>query len=277
MTPATKLAAFEERLADVGGARLRYLLGGEGPPLLLLHGLGGCAENFVELLPELARERRVLVPDLPGHGRSTAAPVESLGDLADAVAELAAAEGMAPADVFGHSLGGVVALRLALRRPEAVRRLVLVAPAGITSSRRLMRSLMLASMRIQPGRAVAPLRHRLAARPWYRSALFRGFFASDPAAMSESAALGFLEGPNRHRDPRSAARALARDDPRSELERVACPVLLLWGARDLQLPLTDAFEYARRLRASLRVVADCGHLVVGERPDACLDAVREFL
>ena len=66
------------------------------------------------------------------------------------------------------------------------------------------------------------------------------------------------------------------DDPRSELERVRCPSLVLWGARDLQLPLDDAFEYARRLRAPLRVVADCGHLVIGERPEACLDALESL-
>jgi pimeloyl-ACP methyl ester carboxylesterase len=53
-------------------------------------------------------------------------------------------------------------------------------------------------------------------------------------------------------------------------------VVILWGARDPQLPLDDAFEYARRLGAKLRVVADCGHLVIVERPTACLDALAEL-
>jgi pimeloyl-ACP methyl ester carboxylesterase len=53
-------------------------------------------------------------------------------------------------------------------------------------------------------------------------------------------------------------------------------VLVLWGARDIQLPLEDAFEYARRLRAKLRLVADCGHLVIVERPHAVLDALEEL-
>ena len=65
-------------------------------------------------------------------------------------------------------------------------------------------------------------------------------------------------------------------DPRPDLDRLACPVLLLWGACDTQLPLDDAFEYARRLRAQLRIVADCGHLVIGERPEAVLDGVRHL-
>jgi len=52
---------------------------------------------------------------------------------------------------------------------------------------------------------------------------------------------------------------------------------VLWGARDNQLPIEDAFDYARRLQAPLRVIADCGHLLIGERPDACADAIETFL
>jgi pimeloyl-ACP methyl ester carboxylesterase len=58
---------------------------------------------------------------------------------------------------------------------------------------------------------------------------------------------------------------------------VRCPVLVLWGAEDVQLPLDDAFEYARRLRAPLRVIPGCGHLLIGERPDACAHAIDDFL
>ena len=53
-------------------------------------------------------------------------------------------------------------------------------------------------------------------------------------------------------------------------------MLVLWGARDRQVPVADAFEYARRLRAPLRLIADCGHLLIGERPDACARAIDEF-
>jgi pimeloyl-ACP methyl ester carboxylesterase len=53
-------------------------------------------------------------------------------------------------------------------------------------------------------------------------------------------------------------------------------VLVLWGARDRQVPLEDGFEYARRLRAPLRVIADCGHLLIGERPEVCARAALEF-
>jgi len=87
----------------------------------------------------------------------------------------------------------------------------------------------------------------------------------------------FLAGPPRHTDTLSAGRALVATDPRLDLERVVCPCLCLWGAEDNWVPLQDGIEYARRLRAPLRSIAGCGHLLIGERPDAVLQAVREFL
>jgi len=74
-----------------------------------------------------------------------------------------------------------------------------------------------------------------------------------------------------------AWRALRDDDPREDLEHVRCPALVLWGSEDVQLPLDDAFEYARRLRAPLRTIAGCGHLLIGERPEPCAHAIDEFL
>jgi pimeloyl-ACP methyl ester carboxylesterase len=95
--------------------------------------------------------------------------------------------------------------------------------------------------------------------------------------VSPVASLGLLEGPSLHTDATSAAAALVEEDPRVQLDRIGCRTLLVWGARDPQVPIDDAFEYARRLRAPLRVVAGAGHLVIAERPGACLDAIRSFL
>src|SRR2546430_13948011 len=117
MTDA-KLAALEERFAEIKGVRMRYFVGGEGPPLILVHGLGGAAANWPEPAPLLVRRHKLLVPDLPGHGGSTALPaVAGLEPYADRVALVAEREGMLPAPVVGHSLGGVVVLRMALRQP----------------------------------------------------------------------------------------------------------------------------------------------------------------
>jgi pimeloyl-ACP methyl ester carboxylesterase len=275
MTTATNL--LEERFLEQGGVRLRYLVGGTGDPVVLVHGLGGAATNWVELIPELVERYRVLVLDLPGHGDSGRLPRGAgVTDFAVAVAAVIEHEHASPALVFGHSFGGHTALRLAHRRPELVRGLLLAAPAGIATKTRVLQAAVRLSAVVRPARLVAPFRHHLAERLWYRRALFRPWFVSDALALSPRATVGFLDGAAANVDIGTAGRAMLADDPRHDLEHVACPVVVLWGARDAQLPLDDAFEYARRLRARLRVVADCGHLVIAERPHACLDALEEL-
>jgi pimeloyl-ACP methyl ester carboxylesterase len=269
---------LEERTATFRGARLRYFVGGAGSPLLLVHGLGGAASNWVELAPALARRHRVLALDLPGHGGSSPLPAApTLSPFADAVAAVVELEGMAPAAVVGHSLGGVVALRLALRRPDTVHALVLAAAAGISSGTRARQAALTALLLARPARAVAPFRGLVARIGWLRYPIFGYFEVSDPLALSPAAVDGFLAGAELHTDVTTAGRALVADDPRTELDRVRCVCLVLAGARDHMVPVDDAIEYARRLRAPLRIVPGCGHLLIGERPDACLEAIETFL
>ena len=184
---------------------------------------------------------------------------------------------MLPAVVVGHSLGGLVALRLAMRRPDAVRGLVLAGAAGIASATRWAEFWLSFFGRLQLGRRIASQRGLYARRPRLRYVPFGYWGASDPQALDAEQVVGFLAGPERHTDTWCAMEVLVRDDPRLDLERVTAPALVLWGARDRQVPIDDAFEYARRLRAPLRTIADCGHLLVGERPDACADAIGAFL
>jgi pimeloyl-ACP methyl ester carboxylesterase len=267
-----ELPGFEERFA--GG--LRYLGAGEGEPLVLVHGLGGAASNWIALAPLLLPGRRVLVPELPGHGGS--ARLSGTPNL-DAYAESLGAllEGEGAAAVVGHSFGGAVALRLAIRRPDLVSALVLAGAAGISSGERRARYALAISGLVQPGRRIAPWRRLVARSALLRTLVFGRWGAADPPAFPPETAEAFLAGPARHTDTLSAGQALVRDDPREELDRVRCPCLGLWGARDTQLPIGDAFEYARRLRAPVRAIADCGHLLIGERPEACADAIESLL
>jgi pimeloyl-ACP methyl ester carboxylesterase len=273
-----RLAGFEERWATVRGARIRYFVGGDGSSLVLVHGLGGAASNWVELAPALVRGYRVLALELPGHGGSSPLPAApSLTPFADVVRTVAEREALVPAAIVGHSLGGLVGLRLALRHPDAIRALVLVAPAGISSSTRAREVAVTTLVLARPARLVAPFRRLVARLEWLRYPVFGYFEVSDPAALSPTAVEGFLAGPALHTDVLSAGRALVADDPRVDLGGVRCPSLVLAGARDRMVPVADAIEYARRLRAPLRIVPDCGHLVIGERPDACVEAIEELL
>jgi pimeloyl-ACP methyl ester carboxylesterase len=272
------LPGLEERFVEARGCRVRYFAGGEGEPLVLLHGLGGAAANWLALAPLLLHGRRLLVPELPGHCGSSPLPAaSSLNAFADRVALVMKREGFAPSPVVGHSLGGAIALRLAIRRPDLVSALVLAGAAGISSGRRSARYALAVTGALKPARKIAPHRRLVARSALLKRLVFGRWGAADPPALPPDVVEAFLAGPARHTDTASAARALVRDDLRPDLDRVRCPALVLWGARDNQLPVEDAFDYARRLRASVRVIADCGHLLIAERPEACADAIGEFL
>jgi len=263
---------------EARGGRIRYLVAGRGEPLVLVHGLGGSATNWCELAPLLAEHRRLLIPDLPGHGGSEPlAAVSGLQPYADRVSAVMEREGVGRAPVVGHSLGGLVVLRLALRRPELVSAIVLAGSAGLSLGGVWLRNLLTAFTIVRPGRLAGRHRSLVARSPLLRRFVFGFVSVADPVGLTDNAVDGFLAGQVLHTDTASAWRALRDDDPREELERVRCPALVLWGADDAQLPLDDAFEYARRLRAPLRTIAGCGHLLIGERPDACADAIESFL
>jgi pimeloyl-ACP methyl ester carboxylesterase len=268
----------EERDVTVDGTRIRYRVGGSGPPLVLVHGLGGWAENWRRVAPELAAERRLIVPDLPGHGRSgrLAGLASTLDPFADAVLAVLEAEDALPAPWVGHSLGGLLGLRAAVRRPDAVTGLVLAAAAGITSATRLSEAVVTVLGIVRPGRIVGRRAQSVARSPRGRTFAF-WWGVADTVGLEPEMAEAFLTGPPQHTDTLTAGRALVASDPRADLDRVGCPCLCLWGAQDTWVPLADGMEYARRLRAPLRVIADCGHLSIGERPDAVVRAIRDFL
>jgi pimeloyl-ACP methyl ester carboxylesterase len=123
------IPAMQERVLDLPGRRLRYLVGGDGPPLVLCHGFLGSAENFETWFDELTARRTLVVPDLPGCGGSS--PLEgrhSSAALAAAVEPLLDHLSLGRFDLGGLCLGSPVACALARRRPGAVGRLLLHTP-----------------------------------------------------------------------------------------------------------------------------------------------------
>lgn len=116
--------------ADVNGVHLYYEVSGSGDPLVVLHGGLGSTDMFAALAPALAQNRQVIAVDLQGHGRT--ADVDrpmTFEAMADDVAALLGELGLPQADIMGYSLGGGVALQVAIRHPEVVRKLVLVSTA----------------------------------------------------------------------------------------------------------------------------------------------------
>src|SRR5215212_4269644 len=128
MPPHPVLQPYARSMA-LEGRRLFYYEAGasDAPPLVLIHGLGDEADTWWRVLPGLARNRRVIAPDLPGFGRSAGPSDGYTGPFfARTIAGLLAALGIARATLAGHSLGAAVAQRLALAQPSLAERLVLI-------------------------------------------------------------------------------------------------------------------------------------------------------
>jgi (E)-2-((N-methylformamido)methylene)succinate hydrolase len=275
MTCATALLGLDPFSVPLGtGSSIRSFDGGAGETVVLLHGLGGSAANWAEVVDRLVPGRRVLAVDLPGHGGSDPLPRGAvLDDYADAVAGAIEGRDGAPALVVGHSFGGQVALRLAVRHPRLVRGLVLVVSSGVASLPRRTAMGGWLTTAVRPGRLLVPLARRYADRTWFRTLAFRPLLVADAAAFPPRAVLGFFAGLREHRDVRGAFRALLADTQGDDVA-LGCPALVLWGADDGIVPAEHGMRLARLLQAPLRVVADCGHLVIGERPGAVVDAIR---
>jgi pyruvate dehydrogenase E2 component (dihydrolipoamide acetyltransferase) len=131
---AAEAAGPQPETVEVGGKNIQYLkLGeGEGPPLLLLHGFGGDINIWVFNQEALSADRTVYALDLPGHGQSSKDVGEGdLDSLVDAVAGFMDSQGIEKAHIFGHSMGGAVAGSFAIKHPERVQSLALIASAGL--------------------------------------------------------------------------------------------------------------------------------------------------
>jgi pimeloyl-ACP methyl ester carboxylesterase len=257
---------------ESGGHRLHYALynagGRAGPPVVLIHGLGSCGDDWPFQLPPLTPRYSVLTLDLPGHGESSLprGPVRAAG-LARAVVDLLDALDMAKANLVGLSLGGVVALQVALDWPTRLRSLVLVNS--------------FARLRQPPGGALRGLVRiaLLAAGPmswggkWVASGLFplpgqrplREVAAQRIASNSRSAYLRMIG-------------ALFRYDARGRLPEVRAPTLVVAGARDETVPLSAKTELARGIPgARLEVIEGSGHATPIDAPEAFNALLLRFL
>lgn len=277
---------------EAGGYRLHHTSAGSGAPLVLIHGLGsGGYMEWRHNLADLGRKWHVLAPDLPGFGRS-AKPDVAYGVplFADALEAYLDALGLSRVDLVGTSLGGRVAIELALRRPGRIRRLVLVNALGVGRAAPKPYYPLVALPRL--GEAVlGAIRlglHRLPPRTLRR-------FTGTHTASSTPAQDGFEEdylahlrelhaAEGYHRaylaTVRSLARPLiyARSDQTEPLARSAVSIGLLWGELDPLFPV----QLARRAHSllpgsSLRVIKGAGHTPQAQWPAEFNQALTELL
>jgi len=253
----------------VQGRRVHYaeLGSGEGAPVLLVHGLGGRWQNWLETIPRLAQQRRVVAIDLPGFGHSQL-PVEpiSISGFASTVERVCDLLELEAPLVVGNSLGGLVAAELGLRFPERVGSLALVSAACLAPA-------VLAGGRVASSLLRGP--GGMIARPRARHLLFGGLLRHPTRIATDT--LHELTGGSRPPGTVAALAALSAHDISLELELIAAPVLVLHGRNDMLIPCADAERVARTVPdAELVVFEDTGHMPMVERPVPFNDALLRF-
>ena len=241
---------------------------GQGPALFLLHSLLSDRASFDAIVPKLSRSFRVIVPELPGFGRSLAAgPV--LAAVADRMAEAVNdAAGGDEVIVLGNGYGGFVALQMAIRRPGIASRFVF-ADCGAAFSedgRQAFRNMAAASN----ARGLTAITDVAMRR------LFAPEFQAEHPDLMRDRREAFLRT-----DPevfRAACGQLAELDLRPELLRVTVPVLVLVGEHDEATPPPMSRELAALLPdARLKIIPGCAHVPQLQSPEIFLDAIGDFL
>ncbi len=264
---------------EIDGRRVHYVdLGaGDAPPVVFIHGLGGCWQNWLETLPAVAQGRRVVALDLPGFAQSEL-PRESINitGFARTVEGLGAALDLGHVAVVGNSMGGYTAAELAIREPQRVERLVLVDSAGISLAEPTRAGLLFGELVAKSGGGRPEHTRRLFRRPGYLHAAF-GAVMRHPTRLQRDLLAEQLAGVG---SPGFGAsmRALLRYDFRDRLSEIVCPTLVVQGSEDVLVALGDAREFERRIpRATSLILEDTGHVPMIERPVTFNRALLEFL
>lgn len=249
----------------IGEINARYWAGGnQGSPIILIHGIGLYIESWLPSFAALTAQHQVYAVDLPGHGR-TDKPLNisySIESLAQFIKDFMAALGVERAQIVGHSLGGGIATRLALRQPAAVEKLVLVGSAGLGKEMAMM--LRISSL---------PLLGEMLTRPSLSgSASVAKILVHDPAVMTDDliefsyqmSALPEAQG-SFLRTLRSNGNFLGQKESlyginSRGIASITNPVLVVWGRQDQIVPVAHADIAAGGFpNARLHIFDNCGH------------------
>jgi pimeloyl-ACP methyl ester carboxylesterase len=260
------------------GARIRFVEAGSGPPLVLVHDYLASRVAWDDVLPRLADNFHVIVPDLPGFGESEKPPPSryryDFDGFSESLVDLVAALGLGRVSLCGHAMGGAVTLTLAASYAHVVNKLVLVNPL------------------VYPQRPDAlsrivglPVFGQLVFKQLYGRALFRNRFLGDarlPVNGTASRRVDHLFELFDAPAAREAAYATmcAMLDTRlltASVPRVTAPTLVTWGRANRASPVEQGRRLARELGGARFEVFDCGVSPPEECPEAFARAVTEFL
>ena len=271
-----------QRWVVVDGRAVNYVEIGSGPPLLFVHGLSGRWTNWLENIPEFARDHRVIALDLPGFGDS-AMPQEqiSISGYGEFLCRFLDAVGVPSAIFVGNSMGGFISAEVAIKRPERVDRLVLVSAAGLTIENQ-RREPLLKGMYATESVAqwvIARLVGRseeMVGRPRGRQ-LAMWFVTPLAEQLSPELILEQAKGAGKP-GFLPALDALTDYPIRDRCRDIKAPTLIVWGERDLLVPVKDAYDFHDLIPGSdLIVYPGVGHVAMLEIPERFNSDLRKFL
>jgi len=267
---------------QVEGRWMNYVDIGEGPVVLMIHGLSGCWQNWLENIPFFARDHRVIAIDLPGFGESEMPAkditISRYGDTVDALLEEL---GIDTVRLVGNSMGGFIGAELAIRYPQRVERLVLVAAAGLSVEH--VRTQRKDGLRHRAENVaffnigwMASRSPAVARRSRLRSALLL-LVAAHPKRLPPELTYELVHGSGKP-GFNDALDALCSYPIRERLPEIECPALIVWGTKDRLVPLKDAAVFEELIEDSRKFIyKDTGHLTMLERPARFNRDVHEFL
>jgi 4,5:9,10-diseco-3-hydroxy-5,9,17-trioxoandrosta-1(10),2-diene-4-oate hydrolase len=280
--PGRKDVDFAGRLrsATVARASVDYVDVGTGESIVLLHGIAGRWQNWIQNIPRLAVGHRVIALDFPGFGGSPLPrPRVTVSLYARVVEELCAKLDLGPVTLVGHSLGGLVAMEVAGRFPQRVKRAILVAPAGVSIGRPAHGMKIALRLALMQSPQVVRLLRRI-----------HGPGRPQPIALvvehPELFERGLLRTALLGRGPRPAFGLIslnvtelwARRRLLEHAPAIRCATLLVWGRQDRVVPVADA-EVLGELIPGARTVLidDAGHVPMLERPIEFNRLLLEFV
>lgn len=235
-------------MINIEGHRLHYRIAGDGPPLVLLHGYGTSGYMWQWALPYLAEHHKVVIVDLPGYGRSTYSGVWQLRAMAPLLVSLLQHLQLSRVSLLGHSMGGAIAVHLTDYAPEMIERLVLINSAGLP---------------LQANLSTLALRS------------LRSFLQREGGGYPPRLVLDVLRPHTRLLW--QGAQEMMRSDFSNELSRITVPTLIIWGARDLLLPLQLGYDLHKSIpHSQLIVLPQSGHRPMLTQPQEFSRIVLEF-
>jgi pimeloyl-ACP methyl ester carboxylesterase len=265
-----------EKSMEVQGVKLVYLEAGSGTPILFIHGFCGNAFNWSEVFGPLSKNYQVIVPDLPGYGKSGCPPQKEKQIMlwyADFLAEFLDQLGVKKAVVVGNSMGGSIAAWMAIRHPEKVDKLVLEDAAGLKGGKL---GLFKGVAEMVPASQTISLIHAI--------------FPTDPATeakspVSEQKRVEVSEArynsdlaPCSSKIMKWSIVSMGKNATEPVLGKISMPTLIIWGSNDDLLPVATAEKFHAKIPGSRVEIIDGGvHTPMQWRPEAFMKVLEGFI